>query len=288
MPDFVGKKIQEVEEMTRGSLAGLQLTIERRDDQLSDLEAGVVTRQEPPAGTLIQPGTTVNLWLALGTVTVPDVRRQPLETARGILQANQLKLDATTIPSSGVDPNTVLSQSPVAGSRVPAGTTVQVTVADLTTVEVPDVTNRRRDEAEELLRAVGLSAQVTEEVRTDQATGIVQNQIPPPRQLVAVGTVIRLTVSSAPTESFSSLIWIIGVVGLTALLAGAGYLMRRSPNKPKGKGGNPQLSVRSKTEMPEDEIHFTDCLHSGYELRLRKIVDPGEQTIEPPGKLIPE
>ena len=290
MPDFVRRKIQEVEEQTRSpELAAHQLRIQRHDDRSSNLEADVVTRQEPQAGTLIQPGTTVNLWVAVGTVTVPDVQRQPLETARGILQANQLELDATTVVSPGIQPNTVLSQAPAAGSRVPPGTRVQLTVALPPIVEVPDVTNRPRGEAEEILRGVGLIAQATEEARPDQAPGIVQSQTPAAQQMVAPGTVISLTVSVTPTASSSNLTsWIIGLAGLTALLAAGGYLMRRSPGKPKGKGGKPQVSVRSRTETSEEQIEITNLFQPDYELRLRKIIDLGEQTLDAPGSLIQE
>ncbi len=90
--------------------------------------AGMVARTAPIAGALVQRGTTVQTVVSKGPapVTVPDVFRMSQQRATAVLEAAGLRVAVKR--SSGRLLNLVKSQTPTAGSVVPHGTTVTITV----------------------------------------------------------------------------------------------------------------------------------------------------------------
>jgi serine/threonine-protein kinase len=71
------------------------------------------------------------LWAAAGPgpVSLPDLKGAPVATAEARLGALGLKAGIRTADRAATSAGTVLDQHPVAGSRVPAGSTVALTVA---------------------------------------------------------------------------------------------------------------------------------------------------------------
>ena len=94
-----------------------------------DVPPNTVIGQDPPAGTRLEEGRTVDIRVARGTqpltlVTVPDVRGRNLEEARSLLES--LGLVAGTIhgePSVSFPQDTVIDQHPPAGDQVEVGST---------------------------------------------------------------------------------------------------------------------------------------------------------------------
>ena len=82
--------------------------------------------------------------------------------------------------SEDEDPGTVLRQDPGSGQQVDKGSTVKLVVAKAPPdVEVPDVVDQQRDEAEQALKDAGFEVRVREEtVDTIDQDGIVISQDP--------------------------------------------------------------------------------------------------------------
>jgi beta-lactam-binding protein with PASTA domain len=307
MPDLVGKHIETVRRDPY--LLRLRLRIETEDDNSSNLQPGVVTRQSPPAGASIQIGEQVKLWVAIEAVTVPNVERMPLEAARNILLSNRLRFDTTTQTTDSADPNIVLSQRPTAGTRVAPQTVINLTVAIREMVQVPDVTGRPVEEAERLLQRVRLGMGSVEQIRSDQRAGVILSQSPQAGEQVAVGTSVRLTVSAperpiAPTPDqpgqpssppgipgrddggIRVIQWVIGalaVVGAGYLALSLGRRMTRS-----AEATSPRLYIRSAIGRPEHRVETEGRLTADYELRLRPIAERGVQRLEAAADLAPE
>ena len=95
------------------------------DDRVA---VGDVIRSSPAAGTLLQRGSHVSLVVSKGPapVTVPDVFRMSESAAVAKLKAAGLTV--TVHKASGRLLNLVKSQSPNAGSVVPRGTNVTITI----------------------------------------------------------------------------------------------------------------------------------------------------------------
>jgi serine/threonine-protein kinase len=94
------------------------------------VEAGLVTRIEPPEGSEVQPGDTVTIFVSTGPqlVTVPDVTCLSVGEAGSRLRAAGLvpSLSTELAPLNPFcrNPNKVAAQNPAANSQATAGDTV--------------------------------------------------------------------------------------------------------------------------------------------------------------------
>jgi serine/threonine-protein kinase len=101
-------------------------------EQESPSARGAVLSTDPAVGTLVAPSTRVDLVVSSGppAVNAPDVVGQPYASARAMLEQVGLQVgDVTTDSLSTATPQTVISQTPAAGSRVAPGTKISLTIA---------------------------------------------------------------------------------------------------------------------------------------------------------------
>jgi serine/threonine-protein kinase len=105
-----------------------QFNVKQKVDTTSSRPPGTVVRQDPVAGTMALPGSTVTIFVSGGT-QVPDVRGDPANTAQQILQNDGFHVQVQTANGpAGVLPGLVFNQSPSAGTTVPTGSTVIIYV----------------------------------------------------------------------------------------------------------------------------------------------------------------
>jgi eukaryotic-like serine/threonine-protein kinase len=88
-----------------------------------------VLSQTPKAGATIGSGTAVNVVVASGNSTVPDVRNLPLDEAEQALTTNGFNFQQVEQPSSTLTPGTVINQSPGHDTTAKTGTVVKLIVA---------------------------------------------------------------------------------------------------------------------------------------------------------------
>ncbi|MGF1645669.1 MAG: Stk1 family PASTA domain-containing Ser/Thr kinase [Kineosporiaceae bacterium] len=93
-----------------------------------EIEQDAVVGTDPAAGSQVAPGSTVNLIVASGLVEVPGVEGQPVNDAIAAIQAAGLRVEQMGQASSE-PPGTVIDQNPPPGDLAPAGSTVQIIVA---------------------------------------------------------------------------------------------------------------------------------------------------------------
>jgi serine/threonine-protein kinase len=101
-------------------------------EQESPASRGAVLSTNPAAGTPVAPSTRVDLVVSSGppAVNAPDVVGQSYASARAMLEQVGLQVgDVTTDSLSTAAPQTVISQTPAAGSRVAPGTKVSLSIA---------------------------------------------------------------------------------------------------------------------------------------------------------------
>ncbi|HOC72027.1 MAG TPA: PASTA domain-containing protein, partial [Candidatus Hydrogenedentes bacterium] len=166
------------------------------------LAAGLVTDQNPPAGSPLAPGTAVNLVLSKGPapILVPNVVGLARASAEGAIVAARLAIGTVTEEYSTTFPaGRVISQSPLGGVESAVGSPVNLVVSKgprSTAVEIPDVTGLARPAAEAALTSAGfMVGAVTEEYSGVVAAGAVARQNPPGRVLAEPGTAVSLSVS---------------------------------------------------------------------------------------------
>ncbi len=99
--------------------------VETRD---SDQPDGYVLSQAPDEGTSAPRGTTVDITVSNGLVTVPSVIGNTEQQARAALSSVGLRVSVVAVESTET-PGTVVDQDPGAGSQASRGDNVVITVA---------------------------------------------------------------------------------------------------------------------------------------------------------------
>ncbi len=171
--------------------------------------SGTVISQSPAAGSfrkLSHERTTchVELVVSLGReyVALPTLVGEDVRAAMQTLQSLGLSVTTQTVQ----EPNRageVLSMEPHAGTQVPHGSTVTLTVgAEMPseTVEVPDVRGLSRADALIRLWLSGLEVSSVSEEGSSASEGTVIRQSHQPGTVVRVGTKIKLFISKEDTQ----------------------------------------------------------------------------------------
>ncbi|MHB8868028.1 MAG: PASTA domain-containing protein [Thermoleophilia bacterium] len=96
-----------------------------REDLDSTATAGVVTRQDPAAGTELPVGASVSLWVAPApTVVLPDLSGLTRQEAETVASANGLSIRFLAEITDEVLTGLIFKQSPRAGVRVAPGSQI--------------------------------------------------------------------------------------------------------------------------------------------------------------------
>ena len=166
---------------------------------------GNVISQNPTAGTLVAAGSGVNLVVSLGpaNVTVPNVTGQTQSAAEnGITAAGLTVGNVTQQNDNGVPAGSVISQNPIAGTQVTAGSTVDLVVSlGPANVAVPNVAGQTQSAAENAITAAGLTVgNVTQQNDNAVPAGNVISQSPAAGTQVTPGSAVDLVVSLGPAN----------------------------------------------------------------------------------------
>ncbi|MGY1813161.1 Stk1 family PASTA domain-containing Ser/Thr kinase [Blastococcus sp. SYSU D00820] len=176
------------------ALADVPVVISVVEDFDNDIPIGNVTGFEPEAGTQLQRGQPLTVFVSKGhePVAVPDVVGLTPEAATTNLQALGFTVTQTTGRSADVDPGEVMAVSPAPGEAAPYGSQVTIQVSEgLPQVTVPDVTGLSEADAVAALQAAGLQAEVTNFIAGDR----VRSQSPRGGEVVELGTTVDILVS---------------------------------------------------------------------------------------------
>jgi eukaryotic-like serine/threonine-protein kinase len=147
VPPVVGSPF----ESAAGALQGAGFAVARRDVESSE-PRGIVVQMDPPANTLIAPGSTVTLFVSKGPTeaTVPDVTSFSRADAIATLRNSGFKavVDVQDTEDSSQD-GVVLTQTPGPGESAKPGTTVTITVGHFVEPAPPPVTTTEPTTTEE-------------------------------------------------------------------------------------------------------------------------------------------
>jgi len=163
----------------------------------SGAQQDTVTAQQPAAGDKVDTGTTIHINVSRGPkpVTVPDVTTQPYANAKSAL--NGLGFVVTRVDvASDMAQGTVVSEDPPAGTPVPQGSTITLSVSKgPASTQVPDVTGSNQANAEAILTGAGLTPAVIYDPVTDPSQdGIVQSEDPKAGSPAKSGEVVTIHV----------------------------------------------------------------------------------------------
>jgi beta-lactam-binding protein with PASTA domain/tRNA A-37 threonylcarbamoyl transferase component Bud32 len=101
----------------------------QRVTQDSELKKNQVINTDPPAGELVDVGSTVRVIVSAGQSTVPNVVGMSKDDATKALEDAGLKVQVTEDPTSTDPQDQVTAQDVPQGQKVPPNTTVTITVS---------------------------------------------------------------------------------------------------------------------------------------------------------------
>ena len=204
MPAVTGKSLSQATAELKAD--GLQVGTVTLTD--SNQAANTVLSSNPAAGLPVARGTRVELTVSNGSgaekVPVPNVQNEDVSAAEAKLQTIGLTFKIVTATSNpnNLAVNTVVSQDPLAGTRVAKGSSVTLTIiGQPTTVTVPSVVGVSVSQAGSLLGSANLSVGSTSTACSNSyAKGLVTASSPAGGTSVNPGTAVNLTVSSGSCQ----------------------------------------------------------------------------------------
>lgn len=201
VPDVVGfNRVAAVQTLEN---AGLEVEVNRRVRE--EIPIDQVFRQDPEAGTEVDEGSTVTIFVSRGPrqVEVPNVVGLSQEDAQRALQDAGLEVGFVGQDPSEEEPGTVIAQDPPEGERVDEGSAVDLVVSSgPETVAVPSVVCDPLDQAQAEIEERELVYQeVGEEFSASCDPDTVARQDPEGGTEVAPGTTVQVWVSLGPSPS---------------------------------------------------------------------------------------
>jgi eukaryotic-like serine/threonine-protein kinase len=192
VPGVVGEKIdQALDDLGR---AKLKWKVRRVDANQPQDE---VVSQSPTAGASVHQGSTVTLRVSNGPkpVIVPSVVGSTFESANSTLLGRGFAVRRKDVESDQPK-DTVVAQSPDAGTYEPPGSTIILSVSKgPTTSTVPDVTSISQNDAVAQLKASGFRVHiVAQPVLDPNQDGIVQTQDPAGGSKAPPGSTVTIAV----------------------------------------------------------------------------------------------
>ncbi|MGI8807680.1 MAG: Stk1 family PASTA domain-containing Ser/Thr kinase [Acidimicrobiales bacterium] len=199
VPQVIGRNEADADRELR--TAGLK--VQRREVQDEVNPVGQVTAQEPLANTAVKRGATVTISVSSGApiVEVPDVRNRTTEVARETLTTAGFRVVLNSV-NSDREPNSVIDQSPVPGSRAAKGSNVTLTVSKgVEQIVVPNLRGRAETDATAALRQAGFRTTSRTEFSSDFDQGEVLRTEPASGTPLERNSVVTLIVSSGPAPT---------------------------------------------------------------------------------------
>ncbi len=201
LEDYVGETRTEAEASPQVSSG--QINIEWVEEYSSTYGEGYIYKQSPAAGRVVREGQTVTLTVSLGTqyVTIPDTTNYVQADAEQLLRDSGLSVLVVQNVEPSVAVGAVIRTDPVAGTVVPAGSTVVVYVSRqqvTTTTTVPSVVGMTVDDARTLLVQNRLTLGSQTQAYSDQPVGTVIAQETAAGSTVKFNTRVNVTVSAGP------------------------------------------------------------------------------------------
>jgi serine/threonine-protein kinase len=193
IPDVVGKAQSDA--VAALTAAHLKVSVFH---VYSSASPDTVTGQNPPGDSRVFWNTKVRINVSQGVkqIEIPNVVGQPYASARSALLGAGLNATETLVDSNQ-PADTVVSQSPGAGTRVGSGTTVTLSVSrgSTATTPVPDVTNQDEPTAKAILTGSGFKVKTVKQPVTDPGEqGIVVSQQPGGGTSAAAGSTVTIFV----------------------------------------------------------------------------------------------
>jgi len=163
------------------------------EEESDNIAAGIVSFQDPAAGTPVEPGTNVTVIVSLGSSDVIALSPGQHTDPSGNTQAPPQTVIHTPTPTQ--PPSVTLTPEPPPAHNPPPTQTPIPTPTPVPHVQVPNVVGRLRSNAVDTLRGQNLNVSTIEEFSDSVANGNVISQNPSAGSSVTQGSTVTIVVS---------------------------------------------------------------------------------------------
>ena len=195
IPDLTGsEQAQALEDLQN---LGFKIGIENSAD--ASVPAGSVIRTQPPSNTIVNPDSLVTIIVSVGPEAFPIPYVLDIETERAIYIVEEsgftlgqlLEVNDENIPRGFI-----ISQNPVAGTKMSPGTTVDLVVSKgPSLIVISDLSRKSPEDAIQILETLGFEYELIEEYSKDVEIGLVSGTIPEAGEIVTPDELIQVIVS---------------------------------------------------------------------------------------------
>jgi len=195
IPDLTGsEQAQALEDLQN---LGFKVGIE--NSASSSVPAGSVIRTQPSSSTIINPDSLVTIIVSVGPEAYPIPYVLDIETERAVYVIEEsgftigqlLEVNDDSIPRGFV-----ISQNPVAGTKMSPGTTVDLVVSKgPSLIEISDLSRKSPEDAIQILETLGFEYELIEEYSENVEIGLVSGTIPEAGEIVTPDQLIQVVVS---------------------------------------------------------------------------------------------
>ncbi|HWX88299.1 MAG TPA: PASTA domain-containing protein, partial [Solirubrobacteraceae bacterium] len=204
LPNVNGKSSSEAVKILREK--GFQPSTQ--DQSSESVEKGRVISTDPAAGTEVQVGSPVTVFVSSGPkeASVPEVTGEAQAAATATLAAAGLKVSVSKREVAEPAPGTVISQTPGAGTQLKVGGQVTIVVAQaLKQTAAPSVVGQSEAQAVATLTSAGFASRTVSRTVTDPTkVGIVVQQSPDAAHKLAKGATITIAVGALAQQTTST------------------------------------------------------------------------------------
>ena len=195
IPDLTGsEQAQALEDLQN---LGFKVGIENSADP--SVPAGSVIRTQPQSNTVVNPDSLVTIIVSVGPEAFPIPYVLDIETERavyvveesGFILGQLLEINDDNVPRGFV-----ISQNPVAGTKMSPGSTVDLVISKgPSLIEISDLSRKSPEDAIQILETLGFEYELIEEFSEDVETGLVSGTLPQAGEVVAPDQLIQVIVS---------------------------------------------------------------------------------------------
>ena len=195
IPDLTGsEQAQALEDLQN---LGFKVGIENSAD--ASVPAGSVIRTQPPSNTVINPDSLVTIIVSVGPEAFPIPYVLDIETERAIYVVEESGFtlgQLLEVNDESTPRGFVISQNPVAGTKMSPGTTVDLVVSKgPSLIEISDLSRKSQEDAIQILETLGFEYELIEEYSEDVEIGLVSGTIPEAGEIVTPDELIQVIVS---------------------------------------------------------------------------------------------
>ena len=195
VPDLTGS--EQAQALTDLQNLGFKVGIENSAD--ASVPAGSVIRTQPPSNTIVNPDSLVTIIVSVGPEAFPIPYILDIETERAIYIVEESGFtlgQVLEVNDENIPRGFVISQNPVAGTKMSPGTTVDLVVSKgPSLIEISDLSRKSPEDAIQILETLGFEYELIEEYSEDVEIGLVSGTIPEAGEIVTPDELIQVVVS---------------------------------------------------------------------------------------------